>query len=358
MRVAIHRPSELAPAELERWRALARAQGLDSPFLTPEFALAVDSVWGSTRVAVVYDGPDLVGFLPYNAGRFRTATPIADDFCNVQAYIGSGAPFTISEVIRAAPIDLLAFPQLLAKQGPPHGVVSKLPSLTIDLTAGYEAYLTTARAVSGKFVKEIVRKRRRLEREEEAVRFEFATRDPAALSDLCAWKSAQYRRSGWRDMLARDGVRELVERIAVEDGPGLQGCLTTLSLGDRLLSVGLCIRSERVLAGWLSAYDSAAARHSPGVVRWLHLIEAAAAHGVQTIDLASGDEEYKRRLANGSVALVSCHIGGPSVGLLADRIEHGPTELARRVILAHPRLRGLTRSTLRHVGSLRVRHSS
>jgi len=103
MRVAIHRPSELAPAELERWRALARAQGLDSPFLTPEFALAVDSVWGSTRVAVVYDGPDLVGFLPYNAGRFRTATPIADDFCNVQAYIGSGAPFTISEVIRAAP---------------------------------------------------------------------------------------------------------------------------------------------------------------------------------------------------------------------------------------------------------------
>jgi CelD/BcsL family acetyltransferase involved in cellulose biosynthesis len=355
MKVRVCRPTELGPAEVDAWHAFQRMQGLTNPFLSPEFANAVGAVYPNARVAVVEDGQSLVGFLPYMARPFRTATAIGGDLSNVQAFVHADGVWPIGAVARAARLDLIELHSLVAKQvGGVRGVYPT-QSFVIDVSAGFPAYLTQARLSGGSFVKELLRKQRRLERQDPDSRFEIDVHDPHAIEMLCAWKSAQYRRTGQRDRIARAGVGELVERLASASGEGLRGCVSVLRSEGRLVSVGLALRSGTTLAGWMSAYDVGAASASPGVVRWLYLIEAAADDGVTQIDLSTGEMEYKRRLSNALVDLASCWVGRPSVGCLVGRAAHGPPELARRFVFAHPRAGELVNAARQRIGSLRGR---
>ena len=49
---------------------------LASPFLCPEFAVAVGRVRPDARVALLADGPDIVGFFPFQRRRLGVGVPI------------------------------------------------------------------------------------------------------------------------------------------------------------------------------------------------------------------------------------------------------------------------------------------
>src|ERR1700680_1142449 len=114
MKVSVCRPSELGAPEIAAWHAFQAAGKFDSPFLFPEFARAVGEIFATARVAVVHDGADLVGFLPFTKGPLRTATGICGRFANAQAFVCSAAaPWPLEEVVRAAGIDLFEFRALV-----------------------------------------------------------------------------------------------------------------------------------------------------------------------------------------------------------------------------------------------------
>jgi CelD/BcsL family acetyltransferase involved in cellulose biosynthesis len=360
VKVSVCRPSELQASEIASWHAFQEAGRFDSPFLSPEFARAVGEIYPTARVAVVHDGADLVGFLPFTKGPLRTATGIGGRLANAQAFVCSAAaPWPLEEVVRAAGIDLFEFHALVPPSRGPIGTPMRpVNVLAIDLTAGFDQYLITARRAGGHFVKEIERKRRRLEREHrDDVRFQFAGHDGSLLACLARWKSAQYRRTGRRDLdlFSRPGGRELVERLVGSTDAALSGCVSSLSVGERVVAVALSLRSATVLDYWQTAYDVAVAPWSPGAVLTLRLIEAAAASGLRTIELSMGDELYKQRLANASIELAAGWVGDPSLGTILRRSQHAPIEWAQRYILSHPPLRRLTRHALQRYGALRTR---
>ena len=71
------RPGELGPGEIAAWTSMQRATGsLASPFLCPEFAIAVDRVRSGARVAVLADGPQIAGFFPFQRRRLGVGVPI------------------------------------------------------------------------------------------------------------------------------------------------------------------------------------------------------------------------------------------------------------------------------------------
>lgn len=357
MNVSVCRPSELGAREITTWHRLQLESGLENPFLSPEFACDVDAVYASARVAVVDDGGDIVGFLPFTSGRLRNATGIGGRLANCQAFICSpAAEVPLGEVVRRAGISVFGFHALVPPTGPAEDLsVRRVDALAIDLGGGYEHYLATARRDGGKFIKEIERKGRRLEREHPgAVRFEFAAADRSALACLLRWKSAQYRRSGRPDILSQPRVVELVERLVSRTDAALSGCVSALSVDDRLVAVDVSLTSATVFAGWLTSYDVATASWSPGAVATLRLIAAAAAAGLRTLDLATGDETFKQRLANRSIELASGWVGAPSVGMALSRFVHGPPEWAHRYIVSHPPLRRQTRRALQRYGALRT----
>lgn len=353
MKVEVCRPHELGRTEVDAWHAFQRLRGLTNPFLSPEFADAADVAFPNARVAVVYDAEDLVGFLPFMSRSLRTATAIADDMSNVQAFIHADGQWPLAEIVGAAGLNLLEFHSLVGGQSGGARGVLPMQSFVIDLAAGFDTYRAATRVSGGSFFKELMRKQRRLEREDPEARFEFSSRDPGAIDTLCGWKSAQYQRTGQRDRLARAGVRELVERVAYADTDAMRAQVSALRSADHIMSVGLALRGPGVLAGWLSAYNVADAAVSPGALRWIYLIEAAAADGIGKIDLSSGAMDYKLRLANDSAELATCWVGRPSIGRAVRRLTHRPVEQAFRFVAAHPRAGELVSSSRHALGAAR-----
>ena len=356
MIVSVCRPSELGARETAAWHAWQAATGLDNPFLAPEFAREVGEVYASARVAAVEDGGELVAFLPFTQQRMRVATGIAGRLANCQALVCSpDAAVPLAEVVRRAGLSMFEFHALVPAAGEHASRLRRVDALRIDLSDGFEAYLAGARRAGGSFVKEIERKARRLEREHPgAVRFEFAQHDDAAVATLRSWKSSQYRRTGRPDIFAQRSVCELVDRLAHCSTPSLTGGVSTLWIGERLVAADFSLRSTTTYAGWFTSYDTALARWSPGAVATLRLIDATAEHGLDTIDLATGDEEFKRRLASHSTPLCAGWLGRPCVGTAVNRAIHGPTDWAHRYIVSRPQLRRVTRRALQQYGTLRT----
>ena len=314
MKATIWRPRDLGAAELERWHEFQAAAGLDSPFLAPEFVQAAAEAFPSARVAIVHDGPDLVGFLPFSSHRFRAATVAGGSFSNLQAFISTAGDWTLEDVVAAAGIASFDFSHLVASQRPRTGTTRPADLPVIDLTEGYDRFLEDARKRGGKLVKTMDQKRRSLERNDPDLRFEFAGHDMTALRKLCEWKSAQLQRTGRQDPFADPAAWELLERAASSRSAAMVGSVSCLRSGDRLLATVLDLRSATVQSGWLAAYDVEAASSSPGIVCLLRVIEAAARSGVRSFELGPGDEPYKQRLATGAIAAVEGWAGHPTVG--------------------------------------------
>ena len=58
---------------------------LANPFLCPEFAVAVGSFRPGARVAVLADGPEIVGFFPFERRRLGVGVPIGAGLTDCRA---------------------------------------------------------------------------------------------------------------------------------------------------------------------------------------------------------------------------------------------------------------------------------
>jgi len=166
VRATVCRPADLGAPEIERWHRFQMDAGLESPFLSPEFALAAGEVFASTRVAIVHDGPDLVGFLPFTDLGFRAASALGGYGDTLQAFIHADTEWTFEAILSAARIESFQFGRLLASQRPASASATAMESQVI----GYETFLARAIQSGGGFVKRMERQRRRLERDDPELR--------------------------------------------------------------------------------------------------------------------------------------------------------------------------------------------
>jgi CelD/BcsL family acetyltransferase involved in cellulose biosynthesis len=326
---------ELGPAELACWEALRSVvPSWESPFLSAAFTMHVAAVREDTRVAVLRGGgpsAEIAGFLPFHSGPTRLGRPIGRKLSDAQGpIVDRELDWDPRDVVRAGRLRALAFDHLVGGHAAFAPFVrASDPSPQLDLSGGFDAFFAAARAEGRGGPNEAARKLRRLERDH-GVRFTWNERDPAVLRTLLAWKSEQYRRTGAFDQMRRPWVVELLERLHASEDPHCAGILSTLHVGDDLVALDFGLRSGAHLASWFPAYDLAWAKHSPGNVLLLHTARAAAAAGVQRLDLGKGAETYKDRWATGGTTLESAVVPGGRAGAAlttAGRLAWG---LARR----------------------------
>ncbi|MFD6416445.1 GNAT family N-acetyltransferase [Streptomyces sp. NPDC060194] len=354
MRVVV--PARLRAAEIESWRELrAKAEAPANPFMEPEFTLAVARVRPATRVAVVEERGEPVGFLPFERTRLGRARAVGQGVSDCQgAVLKPGLALSADEVLRALGVSVWEFDNLEDGQDlfVPYAA-ERVPSPVIDVSDGYAAYEAGLRERSPKYLRTTLAKERRLGRAHGEVRFVFDERDPAALRTLMDWKSAQYRRTGRRDRFAQPWIAELVRRLHGADGEGCTGVLSVLSAGGRPVAAHFGLRSHSVLSCWFPAYDPEFARFSPGMILHLRMAEGAAAAGLGLLDLGRGAAEYKDALKTGELSVYEGAAVRAGAGAVVHWLSREPARRAHRFVRDRPLLAALAQDTLKRAARLR-----
>ena len=363
MQVDVVRPQELGIGDLARWQGLqAGDTSLDSPFLCPEFSIAVAAVRPSARLAVFSDGAGGTGYLPFERGRLGGGSAIGIGLSDVQGIVApAGSDVDLNAVLRAAGIGLFHFDHWLAAQEP---WLSALPSRLVgetspalDLSHGFDQYLDERQASSKSLLQSTARKRRKLEREHGPVMLAFHEADHSLLDLVLDWKSRQYRRTGRRDRFADHGNRALVHALLDADGPSFGATLSVLRAGDSVVAAHLGLRSRSTLAWWFPVYDPRFSAYSPGLVFLLDLARAMTDRHLTLLDLGKGDEPYKERLGNRPIQLLRGTVARYRVQQAIHTVGRWPSERAMQAVLGSPRLRHAGRTTLGVGGALRERLS-
>lgn len=355
-RVLILKPDELSPTDQKMWREIRTESGAPAnPFLDPAFTTAVGRVRPAARVAVLQDDGSPVGFFPYERGSLGQGRAIGLGVSDSQgAVLRPGIRVDARRLLRSCALSSWEFDNLEAGQGVfvPHAV-EELASPVVDIGEGFERYAERLRAKSPSFLRQTLAKERRLARQVGEVRFAYDARDPDALRALMEWKSAQYRRTGRRDRFAQEWITRLVRLLGESEEPECRGVLSVLYAADRPVAAHFGLRSRTVLSWWFPAYDRDYAKYSPGLVLQLKMLQAAAADGVETVDLGSGPARYKESLKTRDLRVYEGVVVRPVPGGAVHWLGREPARAARRFVRNRPRLADAATRTLKEVGRLR-----
>ncbi|MEG8275194.1 GNAT family N-acetyltransferase [Streptomyces sp. AHA2] len=357
-RVVVLRPDELSPDDVKMWREIRTESGAPAnPFLDPAFTLAVGRVRPGARVAVLLEDDCPVGYFPYESGPLGRGRAIGLGVSDSQgAVLRPGIRLDAHGLLRVCGLSTWEFDNLEAGQGwfEPYAA-EELASPVVDLGEGYERYADGLRERSPGFLRQTLAKERRLARRVGEVRFAYDSRDSGALEALMAWKSAQYRRTGRRDRFAQKWITRLVDLLGQGEDRECRGVLSVLYAGERPVAAHFGLRSRTVLSWWFPAYDRAYGRYSPGLVLQLRMLRAAAADGVETVDLGSGPARYKESLKTRDLRVYEGAVVRPVPGGAVHWLGREPARAARRFVRNRPRLAGAAARTLEELGRLRDR---
>lgn len=342
MRITTARPQELGAPEFARWREfLAADPAQDNPFLSPEFTLAVAEIRPNVRVAVVSEGNDIVGFLPYQRNALGVARPVGRGFRDRDgAALAPGVQLDAPALLRACDLAVWQFDhQVPGQLSATSSRTTSLPSPVIDLSNGYDAYVGGMRARASATLKSVSYKRRKLEREVGEVRHEMHSLDAGALRTFMRWKSDQYFRTGREDLFAQPGIADMMARLQHTRSERFSGSLSLLYAGDRVVASHFGLHTPRTLVLWLPSYDTAFAKYSPGFIQLLELSADAARLGIGTFELGRSRHSYKDQFKTGHVHVLEGWMARPALGTAVHRVTSAPTQELVNFVRARPKIR-------------------
>jgi CelD/BcsL family acetyltransferase involved in cellulose biosynthesis len=256
-------------------------------------------------------------------------------------------------LVRGCGLVLWEFDNLIEEQRPflPFTLLQQ-PSPIMDLSSGFAAYLADRRRNSSR-IRDLPRRRRRLEREVGPVRFVYDARDPEALRTLMAWKSAQYRRTGRADRFAWTWVVELLRLMLESRAEGCAGRLSLLFAGEELVAGHFGLSSQRVIPTWFPAYDTRFSKYSPGLLLHVEMAEIAGAEGISIIDLGRGAKDYKEELKSRDIVVAEGRVTVPAPAAVLHWVRRAPVRRLRHEVIAREGLLRVADRVLRSYAYLR-----
>jgi CelD/BcsL family acetyltransferase involved in cellulose biosynthesis len=329
MKISVVPGRQLTSEHLALWSELQRANpALDSPYFRPEFTQAVAAVRKDVAVGILEEENRITGFFPFQRGGWKIGRPVGHPLSDFHGVIARpGAEWNVGELIRGCGLAAWHFDHLPADQSPFHSWHQTVePSFYHDLSRGFEAYLEQVRRHDSLEVSKLMRKIRSAERRIGPLRFEFPAADPAVFQKLVEWKTAQYRRTNFTNILGFPWVMDLLGDFLQRRDEAFAGTLSALYMGDRLVAIHLGLRSYEVLHDWIPAYDTAVSQFSPGLILYLELSRAAAAQGIRRIDRGKGMERHKKCFMTGATMMAE---GLVTCGPLAGALEHARQSFRR-----------------------------
>ena len=114
------------------------------------------------------------------------------------------------------------------------------------------------------------------------------------------------------------------------------------------------MRTESLLVGWFTAYDTRFGKYSPGLIQLKQLAEELAAAGICTIDMGGGAKNYyKETLKSDDTFVAQGIVTSRSVLGTGYRLRNALTWSARRTFRERPGLHHAADQVLRRSGVAR-----
>lgn len=353
MKTTVIPAAELGTAESDIWRSFQRLQPeLGSPFMSPELAVLAGRARPGTRVAILEDDGEIVGFFPFERRSLGYGVPVAPGLTGCQGVVHApDAVWDAHELLRECRLGVWEFDHLVDGQKPfEHFQVLRAKAPIIDLSEGSAAVLASLRRRSTRVAKKLPKLQRQLTRDFGPLRLEFETTDPERLQMLMAWKSDQYRATGRTDQFARPWVRQFLADLFDLRSPDYSLVLSVMYAGDHPIAADVYLRRAGVMSGWFTAYDPDFAKYSPGLLLRLALIEEAEEHGVRRIELGRGTYEHKELFKTSDVIVGEGKVLRPSAGAALYYAGRAPMRQLRQSVMASPRLYRSADAVLRSYG--------
>jgi CelD/BcsL family acetyltransferase involved in cellulose biosynthesis len=320
-------PQELSDSERNAWRAMTAANPiLKSPYQTLGYLNAISTARPDIKVAVIRKGARLAGFFAFQKGPMghaRAPGGVVNDCHGI--ICAPDEDIALSHVLKQAGITVFDFRDSLAAQAPFRRHAQSIEGgWVIDVSEGFDAYVASRKKLGGNTFRSAIGAPKKLAKEG-ALTFRFDDRRPETLEALYAWKSAQYRESGFPDLFALKWVRDLLEQLWRQDRAEGAGLMSTLELDGRLAAVHFGLIGPEVLHSWFPAYDPDFVKLTPGNALLIEMLKAGAEAGVQEVHMGPGEGRQKQAMGSFQEGLATGCITQPGlVGWarqLAGRIE-------------------------------------
>ena len=333
-------PALELPAEvLAAWSAVqAGSTRLESPFLSPQWAQAAaraQGCAGDVKVAVQRDpSGEPAAFLAVRK-RGSTAMPVGAPLSDYQALVTrEGFRADPRAMLRALGVSRYDFSHMQVEdpafQGHARG---QDVSWVVEVADGYAAYEAERKAAGVGALKDIDKKRRKVEREVGPARFTALSDSRADYEQLIAWKRAQLAATGQTDLFKTPWVLRLMDELLDTRTAEFGGGLYTLHFGDALAAAHFHLRGGGTIHGWLIAHDPRFERYSPGLLLFQDILRSLDAAPYKRLDLGAGDYRFKRELSNRQQGVTFGFLGAPSVSTLARTAVYGLREVAEALPL-------------------------
>jgi CelD/BcsL family acetyltransferase involved in cellulose biosynthesis len=336
--VDVLRPQCLQPELAAKWRSLQRQRrAWNSPLFSPEWSRAVERARGGegVRVAVVSDRGEARAFMALSAGKM-TAMAAGGALCDYEGLVGDPGPgFDPRALLSALGVGRYDFSHVLADSPAfaPFGRGQEL-SWVVDAPEGYEAYAAGRRAAGVSALKDLDKKRRKVEREIGAPVFTARSASVADFQRLIVLKREQYRATSQTDVLApawtRQLLQDLFERQTTDD---FGGELFTLHIGGDLAAAQFHLLGERTIHAWMIGHEAPFERYSPGLLLFQDILRWMDGEAYDRLDFGYGDYRFKRELSNFQQTLAHGFVGQPSAVSLMREAAYGVRRMAEALPL-------------------------
>ncbi len=316
MKIAVINAKELDPGLIAKWSELQNGNpAFANPFFSPHYTTAVAAVRDDVYVGLMQEGPNVVGFFPFQRGRLGVGRPVGLRMSDYQAVIvADGMPWTAEELIRGCRLSIWDFDHLLASQSeftPYCHEVADSPIM--DLSGGYEGYEEARREIDISQVRDTGRRMRKLEREIGPCRFDRQVTDRAILRQLMEWKTKQSLRTGTVTYFQIPWIVELIERVLTLRAPNFSSVLSALYVEEKLLAVQFYMCTRNVWHFWIMASADEYSIYSPGMILLLDMAKTAASQGSKCIDFGKGMLAFKKHFMTNAIVVAEGSVQRPSL---------------------------------------------
>ena len=228
-------------------------------------------------------------------------------------------------LVAALGVQRLDFTHMLAGQSAFAGHVrGEAASYRVEAPDGYAAYAEGRREAGSGVLKDIDKRRRKIEREEGPVTFAAHSRSASAFDQLIDWKRGQYRAGHQTDIFDALWPLAAAARSVRRPRPGIRRGAVHPAHGRQAGGGAVQpARPRQTIHAWIIAHDDAFERYSPGLVLFGEILRWMEGGPFTTLDLGSGDYRFKQQLSNAQRPVGHGFVGRPSPASLIRSAQYG-----------------------------------